>query len=124
MAINFDIKNDLSAYLVKDTQGNIKEFKHKQSIRIPLFPYNTKMEPKLASSLKADLKSFDGFLGQCYRLIQGKDFPKKLKEAENYKVELKNQILATVVTKASCDEGLQNKLKAIIDSLFFNENNL
>lgn len=119
-----NVEQDLKGYFVFNQDGTIREFKHRQPTKILLFPYNTKMEPNLGKVLKQDLKNFDGYVGKCYRLILGKDFSKELKNAKHYGEYLKLTVLENVVSQTKTEQGLRNKLRAIIESLYFDETNL
>jgi DNA phosphorothioation-dependent restriction protein DptG len=124
METYINVEEDLKGYFVLDQDGSIKEFKHRQPSKILLFPYNTKMEPNLGKVLKQDLKNFDGYVGKCNRMVLQKDFSNELKSAKNYGEHLKQTVLENIVAQTKTEPLLQDKLRAIVDSLYFDELNL
>ncbi|MCX2741453.1 DNA phosphorothioation-dependent restriction protein DptG [Pontibacter anaerobius] len=124
METYINVEEDLKGYFVLDQDGTIKEFKHRPPTKILLFPYNTKMEPNLGKVLKQDLKNFDGYVGKCYRMVLQKDFSNELKSAKNYGEHLKQTVLENIVAQTKTEPLLEDKLRAIVDSLYFDELNL
>ncbi|MDB5119733.1 MAG: phosphorothioation-dependent restriction protein DptG [Sphingobacteriales bacterium] len=126
MIREFDVEEDLKSYLQTVSTG-VVQFFHYEGKKIPLLPFSTRIDDNLEKSLREDFKSFDGCIGYCYREIMKKKLPKELagvKENTNFKKNLKENILANVSILTKCEDNQKDKLKSIIESVFFRDDNL
>jgi DNA phosphorothioation-dependent restriction protein DptG len=121
----FDVENVIKPYL-GDVKGQKQVF-HQDGRTIRLLPFVTKYDDNIERNIKEDLKSFDGCIGYCYREIMRKALPKELYDSKN-KVNFKRRLKESILTNASlmtdCVDGHKEKLKSIIESVFFREDNL
>jgi len=125
MIREFNVEDSLKAYLRKSKE--VKQVFHQDKKVIPLLPFSTKFDDPIERNIKEDFKSFDGCIGHCYREIMCKALPKQLagsKEQTNFKKNLKESILENAALITNCEEGQKEKLKSIIESVFFREDNL
>jgi len=115
-------EKELKSYLRSDKSGG-KLFRHQDGQRIPLLPYTTKFSDSVARDVKEDFKSLDGFIGHCYRQVIGKSLPVDMQKL-NFKKTLRQHILSKAAEITTCEDVESEKLKAVIDSMFFDEDNL
>lgn len=118
--MSLDIENTFKGYISK--KGTAYSFKHNQATFFKILPYTTRIESK--SIEKLDFKSFDGVIGRCYRTMIEKDLPKNVREEESYNVTLKSSITSTVIKKVKMDEELKDRFMTIVNSMFFNGDEL
>ncbi len=113
--MNFDVETALKYYLTKSPRGF--EFKHNKATRLPIVPFITKLEAKDIEKL--DFRSFDGYIGHCYRQMIQKELPADIEDG-NFKLGLKTYILNYIREEVKTSEELQEKFLHIVESLFFN----
>ena len=113
--MSFDVETALKYYVTKSAKGY--EFKHNKATRLPIVPFITKLEAKDIEKL--DFRSFDGYIGHCYRQMIQKELPPDLEDA-NFKPGLKAAILKFIRTEVSTSDDLREKFLHITESLFFN----
>jgi len=113
----------MSLDLAKTFKGYISEnngkysLKHNSATFYRIVPYSTNLDSK--SIEKLDFKSFDGIIGRCYRAMINKDLPEDLSE-ENFNLALKERITQKVLEKVQMKPELQDRFMAMIESMFFN----
>jgi DNA phosphorothioation-dependent restriction protein DptG len=121
----FNKETGLKSYWDRKGEEDPTWKSHSSGKKILLFPYSTnKKSGQRAADSRQDLRSFNGCIGECFRITQRKVLPKDFTEAEDYREMLKNRIIANVTNQVSCSELDSFKLKSIVGSLFFEENNL
>jgi DNA phosphorothioation-dependent restriction protein DptG len=104
-----------------------KQVFHQDGRNIRLLPFVTKYDDNIERYIKEDLKSFDGCIGYCYRDIMKKALPKELYGSKNevhFKKRLKDAILSNALSITNSIDGNQDKLRSIIESVFFRDDNL
>ena len=94
--------------------GNLS---HITGNRIKLMPFRT----KFLDACTSDFQSFQGIVGQCFRLSNDKAFDKSFAadKESSFKKKLRNHILKEVISKVSSDNT--EEFKDIVISLFFEE---
>jgi DNA phosphorothioation-dependent restriction protein DptG len=92
-------------------------FAHKPGKQIKLMPFNT----STSIGTTADFSSFQGIVGECFRISNNKIFDKSFtsNKEESFKKKLKNHILSEVIEKVETDKV--DAFKDIVISLFFEE---
>lgn len=117
--MSFDVETALKYYVSRTAKGY--EFKHNKATRLPIVPFITKLEAKDIEKL--DFRSFDGYIGHCYRQMIRKELPSDMEDA-NFKPGLKAAILKFIRTEVNTTEDLRDKFLHIAESLFFNGSEL
>lgn len=121
----FDVEAVIKPYL--GVVKGQKQVFHQDGRMIRLLPFVTKYDDNIERYIKEDLKSFDGCIGYCYRDIMNKALPKELYGSKNevhFKKRLKDAILANALSITNSIDGHEDKLRSIIESVFFREDNL
>lgn len=113
--MSFDVETALRYYVSRSKKG--LELKHNKATRLPLVPFITKLEAKDIEKL--DFRSFEGYMGHCYRQMIQKDLPSDLEDA-NFKTGLKAAVLRYLREEVKTSEDLRDKFIHIAESLFFN----
>jgi DNA phosphorothioation-dependent restriction protein DptG len=92
-------------------------FSHKTGNRIKLMPFKT----KFLDACNSDLQSFQGIVGECFRLSNNKSFDKKFTPDKefSFKKKLRNHILREVIEKVNTDN--KEEFKDILINLFFED---
>lgn len=125
----FELIKKLKTYFEFDGE-EVKFKKHQLSKEAQIFPFDTKMQKELGEKLSSDFKDFNGVMGEVFRFVEGKTFPKELLKTKNFKKELKNIVLDKVIEITRIDEEgsekiiLEDKLRSIICSFFFQGDDL
>ncbi len=114
--MSMKIDDLLKSYVVKKANNKV-EFKHNRATHFPIVPFITKLNGKEIEKL--DFGSFDGYIGQCYRQMQGRALPDDM-EREDYKHKLKKHVIEQAAAMVKIEDGLEDKFYSIIESLFFN----
>lgn len=112
--MSFDVETALKYYVSRSAKGF--EFKHNKATRLPIVPFITKLEAKDIEKL--DFRSFDGYLGHCYRQMINKELPPDLEDG-NFKPGLKAAILSYLKNEVNTSDELREKFLHIAESLFF-----
>jgi DNA phosphorothioation-dependent restriction protein DptG len=113
--MSFDVETALKYYVTRSSKGY--EFKHNKATRLPIVPFITKLEAKDIEKL--DFRSFDGYIGHCYRQMIQKELPTDLEDT-NFKPGLKAAILKFIRNEVNTSDDLREKFLHITESLFFN----
>lgn len=99
-----------SKYLTKD-----HKFRgHYTGSKIKLLPFNTKLS---GSTFDEDFKSFQGVIGELFRILNNKSQIELIDSEKDFKTELKKVILGNVENKVHT-ENIE-ELKNILSSLYF-----
>jgi len=95
------------------------KFKHHTGKSIKLMPFIT--NNKNLSEISSDLKSFQGVVGECFRLSKNKIFDKSFNtdKETSFKKKLRDHIIKNALGKVDSDNTEQ--FKNIIINLFFEE---
>ena len=111
--INNDPVNGLeSKYLTRD-----RKFRgHYTGNKIKLLPFNTKLS---GSALDEDFKSFQGVIGDLFRILNNKSQIDLSDSEKDFKTELKKVILGNAERKVHTENI--DELKNILSSLYFDE---
>ncbi|PNW27813.1 hypothetical protein BKP44_11585 [Formosa algae] len=98
---------------------NEKFNRHHTGNKIKLMPFVTNND-KL-SQISLDFKSFQGVVGECFRLSKFKIFDKEFKgdKESSFKSKLKEYVLTNALNKI--DSNRKEEFKNIIINLFFEE---
>lgn len=90
---------------------------HKTGIRVKLMPFRT----KFLEACNSDFQSFQGIVGECFRLSNEKMFDKSFStdNESSFKKKLRNHILTEVMDKVNSDNS--EEFKDIVINLFFEE---
>lgn len=111
-----------------DTKNDSVKFKGHNVRSTLILPFNTKMEGKLVTRVTTDFRSFNGIVGEVYRYALNKEMSKKMGEGEDFKANLKFQIIKNAKRNTNLgeknDSDLSRKLESIISSLYFKEDDL
>ncbi|WP_297332677.1 DNA phosphorothioation-dependent restriction protein DptG [Flavobacterium sp.] len=111
---NNEINGLQSRYLNKD-----QKFRgHYTGNKIKLLPFNTKLS---GGTFDEDFKSFQGVIGELFRILNNKSQIELSDSAKNFKSELKRTILNNAEGKVQTENG--EELKNILSSLYFDEDN-
>ena len=94
--------------------GNLS---HKTGHRIKLMPFRT----KFLDACTSDFQSFQGIVGECFRLSNDKGFGKDFNtnKESSFKKKLRNHILKEVIDKVNSTN--KDEFKDIVINLFFEE---
>ena len=94
--------------------GNLS---HKTGNRIKLMPFRT----KFLDACTSDFQSFQGIVGECFRLSNDKGFGKDFNtnKESSFKKKLRNHILKEVIDKVNSTN--KDEFKDIVINLFFEE---
>ncbi len=113
IAINNDVVNGLeSRYLNKD-----QKFRgHYTGNKIKLLPFNTKLS---GGSFDEDFRSFQGVIGELFRILNNKAQIELSDNVKDFKSELKKTILDNAEGKVQTENA--EELKNILSSLYFDE---
>lgn len=90
---------------------------HKTGNRIKLMPFRT----KFLDACTSDFQSFQGIVGECFRLSNDKAFDKAFAtdKESSFKKKLRNHVLKEVMEKVNSDNT--EEFKDIVINLFFEE---
>jgi DNA phosphorothioation-dependent restriction protein DptG len=90
---------------------------HETGNRVKLMPFRT----KFLDACSSDFQSFQGIVGECFRLSNDKAFDKSFAtdKESSFKKKLRNHILKEVINKVSSDKT--EEFKDIVINLFFEE---
>lgn len=92
-----------------------KTFSHVTGNQIKLLPFTTKSS---GDSLGDDFKSFQGIVGELYRLLQSKTQIEFTNTDTSFKTEFKATILNNALSKVTTENT--EELKNLLSTLFFN----
>lgn len=102
---------------LEDVYLNNGKFSHKTGKTIKIFPFTTKH----LSACNSDFASFQGIVGECFRLADGKTFDKEFSSDKEipFKKKLRNHVINGVLTKVDTEKS--EEFKDIVINLFFDE---
>lgn len=102
---------------LEDVYLNNNKLTHKTGNRIKLMPFRT----KFFKACNSDLQSFQGIVGESFRLSNDKMFDKSFStdKKSSFKKKLRNHILTEVMGKVNSDNS--EEFKDIVINLFFEE---
>lgn len=114
--IRIELKNG-SIDSLESTYLSNGKFSHKTGNTIKIFPFTTKHQ----AACNPDFRSFQGVVGECFRLSINKEFDKEFSsEKDNsFKKKLRNYLIDEVLEKVKTDRS--EELKDIVISLFFDK---
>jgi DNA phosphorothioation-dependent restriction protein DptG len=111
---NNEINGLQSRYLNRD-----QKFRgHYTGNKIKLLPFNTKLS---GGTFDEDFKSFQGVIGELFRILNNKSQIELSDSTKNFKSELKRTILSNAEGKVQTENG--EELKNVLSSLYFDEDN-
>ncbi|SCX00291.1 DNA phosphorothioation-dependent restriction protein DptG [Flavobacterium saliperosum] len=93
-----------------------KTFSHVTGNQIKLLPFKTNPS---GDSFGDDFKSFQGIVGELYRLLHSKGQVEFLNSDNSFKTEFKATILKNALSRVSTEKP--EELKNLLSTLFFNE---
>ena len=92
-------------------------FQHHTGYQINIFPFNTRAE---VHGFKADFQSFQGVIGEVFRILTNKTLEKP-DGLETYKSVLKNQIIENAIIKVEPKE--HSDFENILTNVYFDSDN-
>lgn len=113
--IDNDQTNGLeSRYLTKDNKFR----GHYTGNTIKLLPFNTKLS---GGAVDEDFKSFQGIIGELFRILMKQSQIELSEEEKDYKAELKKTILNNAESKVATENT--QELRNILSALYFDQEN-